>query len=184
MSQFADNTWFSTVECCNCGMLFAMTTELKNIRLEDHKLFYCPAGHAQHFADKTEAQKLREELEQKAKQLWQEKNRSALIERQRDQVSKTYHRMRERVKNGVCPCCNRTFQNLMNHIKTKHPDFGSHDTLRTIRNIYGMTQGVIAKEIGVSAEYVSQFERQKYVPKYAKQRIEAWLDLQDEKVKQ
>ena len=28
----------------------------------------------------------------------------------------------KRVHNGVCPCCNRSFQNLQKHMKTKHPE--------------------------------------------------------------
>jgi hypothetical protein len=27
------------------------------------------------------------------------------------------------VANGVCPCCNRTFQNLARHMAGKHPDY-------------------------------------------------------------
>ncbi len=30
---------------------------------------------------------------------------------------------RERIVSGVCPCCNRTFQNLARHIAGQHPDF-------------------------------------------------------------
>lgn len=32
-------------------------------------------------------------------------------------------RMKNRVGNGVCPCCNRHFKNLQGHMKTKHPEF-------------------------------------------------------------
>jgi hypothetical protein len=30
-----------------------------------------------------------------------------------------------RVSAGVCPCCNRTFQNVARHMKTKHPDIAA-----------------------------------------------------------
>tara|TARA_Y100000310_G_scaffold338946_1_gene430083 strand:- start:1163 stop:1354 length:192 start_codon:yes stop_codon:yes gene_type:complete len=33
-------------------------------------------------------------------------------------------KLKNRAKAGVCPCCNRTFQNLSRHMETKHPDFG------------------------------------------------------------
>jgi len=42
------------VECCNCHTLFAMTQEMHNRRHRDHKLFYCPQGHSQHFTGKTD----------------------------------------------------------------------------------------------------------------------------------
>ena len=32
-------------------------------------------------------------------------------------------RVKRRVGNGVCPCCNRTFKNLADHMTTKHPDY-------------------------------------------------------------
>jgi hypothetical protein len=31
--------------------------------------------------------------------------------------------MRKRIQSGVCPCCNRTFENLGRHMKSKHPAF-------------------------------------------------------------
>lgn len=30
---------------------------------------------------------------------------------------------RKRVGKGVCPCCNRSFDNLRRHMETKHPEF-------------------------------------------------------------
>ena len=179
MSNYVDNIWFHTMICCECGMAFAMTAEFKECRLEDKKWFYCPAGHSQHFTGETKAQKLQKELDRKEQALQQEREKSVRVAHQRDQINKTYNRMRERVKNGVCPCCNRTFQNLMNHIKTKHPDFANHDTLRTIRGIYGMTQSALSREIGVSPSYISQYEANKYVPPRAKADIEQWLATQE-----
>ena len=54
---------FVVEDCCECGMAFAMTQEFKNRKLEDKTMFYCPSGHRQHYLGKTEAQKLREQLE-------------------------------------------------------------------------------------------------------------------------
>lgn len=34
-------------------------------------------------------------------------------------------RLKNRAKAGVCPCCNRTFQNLARHMASQHPD---HET--------------------------------------------------------
>ena len=181
MSKYVDGIEFVTEQCCNCGIAFAVTSDFQNRRMKDHKSFYCPAGHGQHYSDKSEEQRLREQLEQKQQELSRAQTRAESIARQRDQVSKTYHRMRERVKNGVCPCCNRTFENLMNHMRTKHPDYGNHDMLRTLRGIYGLTQEAAAKEIGVEIPYISLFERQKKVPAYANGLIESWLESQDSK---
>lgn len=32
-------------------------------------------------------------------------------------------RLRNRIKAGVCPRCNRTFQNLQRHMAGQHPEF-------------------------------------------------------------
>ena len=32
-------------------------------------------------------------------------------------------RIKKRVANGVCPCCNRTFKDLAAHMSTQHPDY-------------------------------------------------------------
>lgn len=38
-------------------------------------------------------------------------------------IGATKTRIKNRVKNGVCPCCNRTFENLARHMQAKHSDF-------------------------------------------------------------
>ena len=32
----------------------------------------------------------------------------------------------KRIKNGICPCCNRTFKQLAAHMKNKHPEYVEH----------------------------------------------------------
>lgn len=92
-------------------------------RLRDHKGFWCPNGHRQHFVGETEAETLKKLLEA-------ERSRSDLFIRQRDaerrsksaikgQLTKT----KNRIAKGVCPCCNRQFQDLHQHMETKHPDY-------------------------------------------------------------
>lgn len=28
-----------------------------------------------------------------------------------------------RIRNGVCPCCNRSFKDVHRHMKSQHPEF-------------------------------------------------------------
>ena len=44
-------------------------------------------------------------------------------ERSRSAIKGQLTRAKRRISKGVCPCCNRTFQNLANHISEKHPDY-------------------------------------------------------------
>ena len=118
-------------ECYRCGVSFAMPHTLRETCLKDHsKSFYCPNGHGQVFSGKTEAQKLREELERT-------RDRAANLVAQRDQAQASARaqrgvatrarnerdRLKKRVANGVCPCCNRSFSNLTRHMQGQHPEY-------------------------------------------------------------
>lgn len=175
MSKYVDGIEFVTEECCNCGMPFAMTKDFYNRRQNDHKSFYCPAGHSQYYAGKSEAQKLKEKLAKKQEQLDAQHARAARLEREKGKVTRNYKKMRERVKNGVCPCCNRTFQNLLDHMHTEHPDFESNEVARNLRDAYGLTQADLGDEVGVPASYISLYENNKAVPEWANDRISNWV---------
>lgn len=115
--------------CCNCGIVFGIDRDTYDRRSEDHKNFYCPAGHGQHYTGKTEADKLKEQIQQLETNLQYSRNRRDELHNQVQQLNYSVRAQKaaktkiiNRVKNGVCPCCNRTFHNLQNHFKTKHPE--------------------------------------------------------------
>lgn len=157
-------------------MQFAMTATFMKKRRDDRFSFYCPAGHAQHYTGPSEEQKLKKELERKAEMLMAAELRAESAEKDRQQIGKAHQKMRTRVMNGVCPCCNRTFQNLMAHMKTEHPNFTEKRTLLTLRQAFGMSQAAVAVEAGVDNNHVSLYERGKPVARYAKARIDSWLE--------
>lgn len=112
--------------------MFAVTAEKKSTLRETGDNFYCPNGHAQHYTESTE-QKHKKEVDRlnrliatkEGRQQWaldqlgaSERSNSALrgaVTRKKNQLNK--------VKNGVCPCCNRFFKNLHRHMAGQHPDF-------------------------------------------------------------
>jgi len=175
MSTFVDNERFFVEHCCNCGMAFAMTDAFHERKLKDQTYFSCPSGHQQHYTGLTEEQKLRKEVERKQQMLDAANARADTSEREREQIAKAHKKMRERVMNGVCPCCNRTFQNLMMHMRSEHPEFREFKTLSTLRAAFGMPQAAVANEAGVITAYVSLYEREKPVPSYAKSRLDGWV---------
>lgn len=113
-----------TEECCSCGVLFGMTQEFKKERLQDHRNFYCPNGHHQHYTAETDAEKnarlLREEQARHQRTL-QRENEIRIAKEKAE-------RKLRRVDRGVCPECKRTFPNLARHMACKHnqsvPIFG------------------------------------------------------------
>lgn len=176
-TTFIDFIEFITEQCCSCGMPFAMTAEFRRKKLENKgAAFYCPAGHAQHYIGKTEAQKLREQNERLQRNLEAESGRAMMIERERDNVRRQAARMRNRIQNGVCPCCNRTFPNLAAHMRSKHSDFGEPQTFRALRIMFGLTQRAVADEIGVSPSLVSEFERDNYISDSSKTLFSEWVE--------
>lgn len=119
------------VSCFNCGVQFGLAESYYNRALAHHdKWWYCPNGHAQHFIGKTEAQKLREQLERQKRYT---ESARALETATRDQLQATERSRRairgaltktkRRIANGVCPCCHRTFKQLAEHMEKQHPGY-------------------------------------------------------------
>jgi len=111
-----------TEVCCNCGIAFGMPSDFRDVLLNDsNKSFYCPNGHGQHFV-KSREQQLREDAEKKLRQKENElANLTASKIQLESELQKTQRKLK-RVHNGTCPCCKRSFQNLANHMKSKHPE--------------------------------------------------------------
>jgi|SRR6185369_5444046 len=53
---------YALVECYKCSMPFYTTDYFDKRRREDHQTFWCPAGHPQCYTGKSEAEKLRDQL--------------------------------------------------------------------------------------------------------------------------
>jgi sRNA-binding protein len=89
--------------------------------------FYCPRGHLLSIGE-SDVDKMKKQLEEKDRRIEferiqrqsAEKDRNVAIA-QRKRAQTMLKNQSERVKNGVCPCCNRSFAKLAAHMKTKHP---------------------------------------------------------------
>jgi hypothetical protein len=108
--------------CCVCGIQFGVPPYfIANARKNAGSL-YCPNGHCLGWS-KTEADKLREQLEKASAATEWQRARANQLEKsliaQKGQVTK----LKKRVANGVCPCCRRSFAALAQHMRRKHPDY-------------------------------------------------------------
>jgi len=108
--------------CCVCGIQFAMPTNFRRKRLDDHQeRFWCPNGHSLHFIGMTEAERLQGELED-ARRANRDTRRELAYERRSHAATKgKVTTLRKRAEAGVCAYCRRTFQNYARHMETKHP---------------------------------------------------------------
>jgi hypothetical protein len=118
------------IVCYKCGTHFAMHDQLYTRRLEDHRGFFCPNGHGQHFTGETEADRLKRELALKQRALDSAQALAAANLDRAKHAEKSHRatkghmtRIKKRAANGVCPCCNRYFANVHRHMKGVHPDF-------------------------------------------------------------
>jgi hypothetical protein len=118
---------FVAIECCSCHITFGITETTQKILRGEHSTFYCPNGHPNYYpgekreevlerqlqAANSEKERLNNRLELEKKKVAGQKAAASRYRNDRDRIMK-------RAKAGVCPCCNRTFQNLARHMKTKH----------------------------------------------------------------
>lgn len=128
------------IHCCSCGVPFAMPESLRSQFQDDPKrYFYCPNGHPQHYSKSTE-QRLRETLQAEKDAATKEQQRLEAIAfrakeeaqgwqtqwenqlKEKKKIAAKLKRTEKRIAHGVCPCCNRTFQDLARHMETKHPE--------------------------------------------------------------
>lgn len=113
----------NSLTCSECGIVFALPAFYMTKRREDHKAFHCPNGHQQHYPAETEAEKLKKELEQQKKRTTWAESQAAEERARADRAAGELTKLKARVNNGVCPCCQRSFVNLRRHLASKHPDF-------------------------------------------------------------
>ena len=93
--------------------------------------FYCAYGHNMTYAiGETDLDKMRRERDRLAQRVAERDDEVArqrsmreTAERQAAAARGQVTKIKNRVGRGVCPCCNRTFENLARHMMSKHADY-------------------------------------------------------------
>jgi hypothetical protein len=116
----------ANLTCGACGIVFGVPDHWEQSRRADGTTFYCPNGHIRAFR-KTELGILKQEkeaLELRLQAQINEAEHGRLVAiRERDKAIKEKRRVERRIAHGVCPCCNKTFADLSNHMVTEHKEF-------------------------------------------------------------
>ena len=117
-------------ECCSCHMIFAVTTSFQEEMKDTHNSFCCPKGHWQSYRSESETEQLQKIIQQKDNEIRIQTELKEETRQERDQIKKSLiaikghkTRIQKRIAAGVCPCCNRSFNNLHRHMNTKHPKY-------------------------------------------------------------
>jgi len=125
------NVTLTEINCGECGGTYAINERYRQQQYEKGGSWtcpYCKTGWG--YSENNENSRLKAEKEKLERRLTLEKNRREVAEGEAQRQSHLARgqkaaktRLKNRIKNGVCPCCNRTFQNLAQHIKGQHPEF-------------------------------------------------------------
>lgn len=110
---------------CWCGIHLAVPDDLYSYAQRKGHAIYCPLGHTFIFTDTTVKR-----LEEAEKRLAEERRRTQATrellraeERSHSATRGHLTRTKKRVGNGICPCCNRSFEDLARHMASKHPTY-------------------------------------------------------------
>ncbi|KKN75776.1 hypothetical protein LCGC14_0376520 [marine sediment metagenome] len=116
---------FTKVSCGECGGVYALTQRYLKEKREHGGYWTCPYCKCTWGYNKelSELAQTKERLEREQYYLANERSRhdQTRASLRGHKAAKT--RLKNRIANGVCPCCNRHFTNLNRHMTTMHPDF-------------------------------------------------------------
>ena len=123
-------------DCPSCGFIYSCTVAFFDRRRADGQSWSIPCGHtaSYHETEATKAQKKAEKLaaeladakawsERQAVWLRNAREETKAKERQLAAAKGQQTKLKKRIANGVCPCCNRTFSELQRHMKRQHPEY-------------------------------------------------------------
>lgn len=120
---------FNVHTCPSCGVKYALESDFDVRKSNENGSWYCPNGHS---VTHTESALQRAEKAAKRAQefLDIERRQNERLHEAKDRAERRaaaargqVTKIKNRVKNGACPCCNRHFSNLERHMTTQHPDF-------------------------------------------------------------
>jgi len=108
-------------------MTFGIPADFKQRRRADGATFYCPSGHANVYRD-SDVDRMRKKADAAERraaraeaQATHAREQGETAERRRRATAGHLTRLKNRVRKGVCPFCNRHFANLQRHIDGQHP---------------------------------------------------------------
>jgi hypothetical protein len=124
---------YAAIDCAACGLRFYVPGVWEAARRNDRRDFVCPNGHQLAFGIHSEVERLKKEIaKEQERRRWAEE-RAETLERSRAAIQGQVTKLKNRAAAGLCPCCNRSFQNLARHMKTRHPGELPEGVLRSTK---------------------------------------------------
>lgn len=107
--------------CNACGIIFGMPGGYDSARRNDGKTFYCPNGHSLSYRE-SEVDRQRRRADRLAQENARLAQEAADAQAEAIAAEKKVARLKKRAAAGACPCCKRTFSNMAEHMKRRHPE--------------------------------------------------------------
>ena len=124
--QFSDTVTLELLRCPVCGTSYGIEKRMFELKCESGGNWYCPNGHSLITAKETTNAKV-DRLE---RQLKTEQENSAWWRKEAESTARSLSvtrgvltRTKNRIANGICPCCHRQFVNLARHMENQHPGY-------------------------------------------------------------
>lgn len=125
---------FHVVNCGECGGTYAINARYARQKKEDGGSWTCPYCKVGWGFVKSAIDELKEQLEtEKQRARWAERGRERAQREAEHQAAKARGfkgalvKAKKRVGRGVCPSCNRSFENLRRHMASKHPEYAEEE---------------------------------------------------------
>jgi hypothetical protein len=127
----------TVMHCGRCGGIYAINERYRQKKEETAGGWHCPyCQNSWGYFGKTEAQRERALRKQAEDRLIREraafdqraeylKTQATKAEAKRRAEKGAKTKLKKRIANGVCPCCNRHFGNVQRHIAHMHPEFSA-----------------------------------------------------------
>lgn len=112
-------------ECPTCGVVHTIPKVVYDNLQREGGYYHCPNGHTWGWSkDSCERERLRRERDQLKQQIArvEDEKRAAVAQAEsRAARAEAAQKLTERrARAALCPCCNRSFQNVARHMATKH----------------------------------------------------------------
>lgn len=127
---YAGDTNLKVLTCPDCGVTYAIPLTMQEHawqRGQRQIVWFCPNGHELGYNGPSQAERERDAaraaLTRAQDRATAERDLREHTERQLRSQKAATTRAKKRHAAGVCPCCNRTFQQLTRHMASKHPDY-------------------------------------------------------------
>ena len=118
--------------CHSCTGVYALADKFLKRRQADGVGWTCPYCKQGTAYSESHVDKLQRELRKQQESTAYQRDEKERALHQRDSANRSCAAFKgvatkktkqlDRVKNGVCPCCNRHFKNLQRHMKSKHSE--------------------------------------------------------------